>query len=358
MDVKERKISRGCHDDKFYLCYFYRLISPFLGKYLLSLLPAFSYGCTKTADPPKPFMDDIHTKISVPAPSMEINTLDVFVFKDDRFSKLDCYQRFDNMGDWQDAVVSSGGERIITALANTPYAREDWLKVSSRSYLKDIMINLEDETREFPVMTGELSIDTYNKNSLPRTLSLIPLASEIRLNTICCDFSGKAYAGEKITDAKVYLTNVNAECGILEERETYPKRIINTGRLREEDMEKFTNPDLIMQEIPKGIGSQTSYVAISLWCYQNCHQKESPGSPYTRLVIEGKISGQTYYWPIDINREAEEEAGIWRGKCYSFNIKITTKGASDPDIPVKTDEIIINQEVAKWKEIQEYEVSF
>ncbi len=357
MHTKERNISRGYHVYKFYLNYIYRPVSPFLGKYLLSLLPAFSYGCTDAAESFTPSEEGIPTKIAAMPHSMKINTLDVFAFKDDPLMKLDCYQRFDDMGDWQDAIVSSGGKRVITALANTPYTKEDWYKVSSRSYLKGVMVNLEDETREFPVMTGELSLDT-GKGSEPQDLILSPLASEIRLNSICCDFSGKTYAGESITDARAYLTNVSAECCILKDDDMFPERIINAGRFREEDMEKFRQPELIMRNITKDIGENIVHTAVSLWCYQSNHAQESPGTPYTRLVIEGKIEGRTYYWPIDINREAEDEAGIWRGRCYSYDIKITTKGSSDPDIPVKSDEIIINQKVEEWKEMQEYEVSF
>ncbi len=364
MNLKKRHISREFEHITFDFSLINKLIPPFLGKLtLLSMLPAFLYGCdiaAETAGPPAiQACPAPISEICLSTDISEIEKMDVFVFRDDWMQKLDCYQRFDNMKEWDGTVVSGSGPRIITILANSPYERNDWLSLNSRSYLKNVTVRLEDETRGCAATAGEIYADTEeNGLSGRKDLFLQPFASEVALNSISCDFTGRPYSGERLSGARVYLTNVNAESGILDEAGKAPRRIINAGRLCLEDMENFKEPDLLMQEIGEDIGRNPISPDIRLWCYQSAHPEESPGTPYTRLVIEGRISGRTYYWPIDINRDTDQEPGIWRNRRYAYDVKITRKGSTSPDVPVKPEDISINQEVTEWKEIKEYEVTF
>ncbi len=336
------------------------ILPPFLGILsTLIMLPAFFYGC-KTADrAPVPLQAARAPESHSANEASGIRTLDIFVFNNDIFQKLDCYQRFDDMELWNGAVISGSGNRIISILANSPYGREEWFRINTRAYLKDVVLRLEDESREHLFMSGEKTADT-DGYALPakEELHLEPFASEIFLNSISCDFSGKPYAGERLSEVRVYLTNVNAECRILDEDNAAPTRIINAGRLHEEDMEGFTQPDIIMQEIDEDIGPEAVHPDIRLLCYRNGSFRETPGTPYTRLVIEGKVSGRTYYWPININRDTGVEPGVWRNRRYVYDVMITGKGSSDPDTPVTTNESVINQKVTEWKEMKEYRVSF
>ncbi len=357
MRNRYRHISRGFIKLRSFSAISYRNIPPFLGKILLSMLPALLYSCEKAADISYNHSLEIRSKATIANDMDGISTLDVFIFNDDGTEHLDCYQRFDDIGGWREAVVSSGGRRIITFLANSPYAKEDWYTMNSRAFLNGMHVNLENECRERMIMAGETYADTRKNNGVI-DMKLHPLACEVRLNSICCDFSGRAYEGELLYDVKAYLTNVNAECRILEEGDASPIRIINSGGLEMDDVEKFKDKSLIMSEINQPIGKHGIFPDISLWCYQSNSPKESPGSPYTRLVIEGKISGNTYYWPININRDTDREAGVWRGMSYSYDIRITRKGTTDPDIPIESKDIIINQNIAEWKEKEEYEVRF
>ncbi len=349
MIANRKKHSRESGHTTFY-SFIYYIFPPFLGKLtLLSMLPAFLYSCTEATE--------IHTMAY--DETAEMRSMDIFVFRDDKLQRLDCYQRFDDMSLWNGTVVSGSGERILSAIVNSPYKREDWYSLTSRSKLRDIILNLEEERREYPFLSGEKRLTTVNyRLSDSKELGLKPFTSEIRLKSICCDFRGKAYEGKKLTDVKVYLTNVNSECRIIEDEEAPPRRIINSGGLNEDDVSKFSQPDLIVQEIEGEIGVRAFFPDIRLRCYQNNHPEETLGTPYTRLVIEGKISGQTYYWPITINRDTDEEPGIWRNRQYSYNLKITRKGSTDPETPVKPEDIIINQEIAEWKETAGYTVSF
>ncbi len=358
MVTKLIDIRREFQDNTFYSWFIYRLFPPFLGT-LLSLLPAFFYGCDSTAGLTPSFQTFHETKVSLSAAEDGIRNLDIFVFRDDIFRKLDCYQRFSGMEQWEGSVISGNGGRIITAVANCPYGRNDWTLLTSRSALEKVPVRLEDEIRGYPMMSGEIRVNTDEGFRTAEKLVLQPYASEIILNSISCDFRGKAYEGERITGVKVYLTNVNAECSILEEEgEPSPRRIINSGRLNEDDLMKFNDSSLIMGSVTEEVGTEAIHPDIRLWCYTSNRPKETPGTPHTRLVIEGSISGQVYYWPIDINREADSEAGVWRNRRYIYDVVIRCKGASSPDIPVRSGDITIRQKTKEWEEKEEYTVSF
>lgn len=320
-------------------------------------LPALVYCCS---DPPESYLPSPATCITKVSLNTDIESMDIFVFKDDLLQKLDCYQRVDDMDNWNGTVVSGNGERIITVIANTPYEREDWFSLKSRKHLDSYRINLEDEIRDKAVMTGEAHAVSTSEGYRAADIELKPLTSEIVLRSISCNFEGRPYEGEELSDVRVYLTNVNAESPLSNSTPESPRRIINAGKYCENDVEGFICKDMIVQSIRGKIGRRTLYPDIRLFCYGNESYDEYPGTPFTRLVVEGILDGTRYYWPIDINRESESESesGIKGGHRYVFDIRITRKGSLDPDMPVKTQECIITQEVSEWKEKERYEVMY
>ena len=335
-------------------------IQPFLGIItLIFALPALVYCCSGSPETIMPAHTAFATKVDLKQTPTDMESLDIFVFHDDRFQKLDCYQRFENMSEWKGKIVSGNGKRILTAIANCPYGRDDWLSLSSRSHLKNFSINLEDESGDRAVMTGETYVSARSENSLSSELTLRPLSSEIVLRSLSCDFTGKPYSGEKLTDVRVYLTNVNAELPLLEDLEGGPTRIVNAGCLCDEDVDAFACRDIIVQSIRQAIGKNVIYPDIRLRCYRNDCIKESPGTPFTRLVIEGQLDGKVYYWPIDINRNGDSsDEGITGGHRYIYDIRITRKGSSDPDTPVRTEDFVLSHNITEWEEKENYAVIF
>ncbi len=353
---------------------FIKLFQPFLGLTLLSTLPAILYGCRPDADlcsaGCEPAMTKVSTGDGIPG------TLDIFVFMNDRMQRLDSYQRVEDAVRWDGTIVSGSGDRIITLVANSGRRKEDWFRLNSRAYLYETVRRLEDERAGSFCMSAEIHLEAEDEGkglteeeshkggpeegrlSNGNYAELRPYVSEVVLNSISCDFTGRPYSGERLTDARVYLTNVNADCPLLSDSDSGPMRIINAGALCPEDLEDFTEPSLLCQEIPGDIGIQRVTPGIRLWCYQNCSRTESIGTPFTRMVIEGKISGQTFYWPVNINRDGGDEPGVWRNRRYVYDILITRKGSFSPDIPVSVRDIKITQKVLQWKEKEEYTVSF
>ncbi len=346
---------------------FFRCLTflPVLGSALLSIVPALLLGCHA----PEPATEATFTGTGYEEPvrvavltqrKEEIESMDVFVFNNDNLHRLDCYQRFNETEEGIVAIASRKGNKKVAICANSGRERNDWKNINSHKALQEVMADLEEERRDRLFMSAETDITAGNLPGKAVAVHLEKLASEIILRSISCDFTGKPYEGEILKDAKVYLTNVNASCRIMSEGTIAPGRIINAGGLNQSDLEKFTDPGLVFRRIGRDIGPDIYKADISLLCYPNCGTRESPGTPFTRLVIEGKIGNDTWYWPVDINRSADANGrnGIERNCQYVYDIRITRKGSSDPDTPAKSEDIDIKFEIRKWDRKEEYAVHF
>ena len=324
---------------------------------LLSLLPAILCGCSPNVLPEDDYQTWNSSKsltscfIYSTIPS-DGSTLDILTFENDLFQRLDSYKRFETDSNGIAAVESTAGEKIFFFCKNGQRARYDWVDIQSYSSLYKIRCDIENEQKDRLTMTGECRAEA---GSLSNELILTPLVSKVTLSSISCDFSGTPYAGKTIDAPKIYLTNVNATYPLLDEEHQASERIINAGMLNYADMKKFLTPDIICREIECSIGNARLQPEISLLCYPNYSTEESPGTPRTRLVIEGTVDSVRYYWPITVNAEGD---GIARNCIYNYDIHIRRKGMSDPDIPIEPKDIETNMKICKWKEIDEYEVTF
>ncbi|MGM9734993.1 MAG: hypothetical protein ACI3ZL_01125 [Candidatus Cryptobacteroides sp.] len=306
----------------------------------------------------------VSTGMKVIAPSGntqagKMPVLDIFVFNDDRLKRLDSYQRIE---DWDSDIVeiaSCSGDKIVYAIANSGYGRFGWAQVNSINSLDRIFASLEDEEMDNPVMSGVMRM-TAAGGSNAGSLELKPLGSRIVIRSIRCDFSGLPYSEECIRQARAYLVNVNAECQVTASGRVLPTRIINSGRFDEADMSRFRDRNLLEHRFGKEIGKDWIEEEVSFICYPNSGEEESPGSPFTRLVIEGVVEGHTYYWPVAVNREnpGGEDEGIFRNNCYIYDIDIRRKGNTDPDMEIGAEDIVINMEIARWEEKEECEMLF
>ena len=130
----------------------------------------------------------------------------------------------------------------------------------------------------------------------------------------------------------------------------------------EQDMALFKDKTLIYSDL-ENISSIPSSPSCRFLCYPSNSPEESLGTPFTRLVIEGRIQGETWYWPIDINRDANQMGtgsciGIERNSRYVYDINITSKGTKYPNTPVTSEMTEIQFETKEWKEKEAYYVAF
>ena len=334
--------------------------------YLLFLIfPALTCGCrapelqASYAEAPSSTAKNHYEGMEKTSVKIEGNaeSLDVFTFENDRLERLDSYQRFEK-GDYNGnicEIASCSGEKTMIIIANSPLKKHEWIDINCLKSLEKKSFNLEDENPSYPLMTGEYNIKAGEEFQT----ELIPMAGEVVLRSLVCDFSDKTYSEAKMTDIKIYLTNVNSSCGIWTGDETYPSRIINAGKMSMDDLAEFRYPEIIFREIETDVGRDKMTDEIRLLAYPSSCLEESPGTPFTKLVIEGKINGKTWYYPIAVNRSKHTaEPGIRRNRCYIYDLTITGTGLEDPDGTIAEAAIKVNMEVKKWEEKDWYGVRF
>lgn len=329
------------------------LSGPILGILISLCLPATITGCSAPEETSSG--DSSMTTIRVmetPDKTMSCSdALEVLIFNDDQHQMLDTYQALSQTECSVIKASSTSGEKIFTVLANSRRDREYWMKINSRESLLGECAYLEDETRESLTMSGEFR----GRAGGSCNLYMQRLCSEVVLRSL--RFSLSQDRNKKLTDVKVYLTNVNAEAPYITEGQYIPKRILNAGRLREDDMESLPDKSMLFRQLKTDVGSETIYPDLRFLCYPNEAEEEGLATPFTRLVIEGKIGDITYWWPLNINREAGG-TGVSRNSQYIFDINISSPGHDDPDIPVEISESEIIMEVKEWEEKEEYGVRF
>lgn len=349
----------GCREKRFSSIHSTKLLSTILSKLCLShimtiaLLPAL-FSCSEVIVTSDNDMTDL--RIIIPKSSGTTESMDIFAFNDDRLMLLDSYQHTDVTKTSVD-IRSQNGGKIVFACINGQRDKYGWTAINSFPSMKEVEVELCKERRNSACMTGIAEINAGNEGVY--RMELRRIASEVVLRSISCDFSNKSYEGESIDEVKVYLTNVNSRCSITAEGAVTPTDIINAGGLVHEDIEGFLEPDLVMQTIDRSIDKVILRPDIRLSCYPNAGTEDTPGTPYTRLVIEGKIDGITYWWPVDINRDEKNgEQGIYRNRQYIFDVIIKRKGTSDPDSTMETEDAEIKMSIQPWREKEDHTIGF
>lgn len=347
-------MKNGCREKVVSSTHFYKLLhlithAPVLGILTtLLLLPAL-FSCNE--------YESAVTKVSVGLSEGSGGQLDIFTFNTGKTGHLESYQHHDSHQGQLVELSSESGEKRIFICSNGQRDIYGWAGISSFESLDKIQIELCKETRANLCATGSGTINAGG--GTVQQVVMRKMASEVVLNSLRCDFSDKAYEGEPIRNVRVYLTNVTAQCPITAEHDIVPSGIVNGGRLDMEDLEMFADPSILYRSIDREIDSRKAILDLSFICYPNESRTEGPGTPFTRLVIEGTIRGETFWWPISINRSADTQSpGISRNCRYAYDITITGKGTSDPDIPISAEMAEISMNTSPWREMEERKEMF
>ena len=316
----------------------------------LPLLPAIAIGCSGGVLPEEGTIGPSKSRTTLELNSIKHSstgsTLDILVFNDDRLKRLDSYQRLEYFDSDIAYASSTGGDKIFFLYYGSCDDRYGWAQINSLGSLSKICSHLENEARDNPVMTGQCRCTAGESTT---AVELTPLSCMICLTHLQCDFSGTAYANSTVTNVRAYLSNVNATCSIVPES-SGSSRLINVGMLNPEDMKGFSDKSIVMQEITDMLGIDRLKTDACFLCYPNSQGK----GRNTRLVIEGQIDGETYYWPIEVG----EGNGVVRNSLYSYSILLRRKGTSDPDILIDRRNIELEMKVKPWEEKDNYSVGF
>ena len=299
------------------------LPSPFI---IPSLLAS---SCTRTDDPSlqpgRPIRLDL-TKGS------EIRRADVFFYHDDATRRLDAYQRFESPDAYVNAL-STAGRKIAVLVVNSPADIYGWGEVNSFESLASRRMRLDEDKPSSPISSGMLHLDAGTDGG--GKVLLKPLMSKIVLNSLRCDFRGRSYEGAVMDNTRIFLINASTSSTLLQD--SLPVQYFNEGR------EDGASPQFLACEGIGTVGDKTIFPDAELFCYGNPATKDGPGTPLTRLVVQGDIGGQTYYYPVSL-------PGLTRGCTVSVDLEITRTGTDDPDAVLQAGVYSAMLSVLPWEE--------
>lgn len=352
---KTAYIGRGFLQN-FYSSLSYYIKSPLVLSTLRFIIPALVCGCQEImADD-----DEIETKSVIMSQSgPPVKNMDIFMFEDGEMMILDSYQRIDWIHGYEVTTASRKGKRLAFVVANGQWNKEDWMSVNSYEALEKYRAFLENDSYYYPVMCGICHLRADSKQTI--WMDLTCLCAEVILRSVRCDFSDKAYKNTTIYDLRAYLINVNAQCALTSDGTMMPERIINMGGINGRDMAGMQEPEMLLRYGGSLASGQSLELDFRFRCYPNNCPEESPGSPFTRLVLEGAIDGVTYYWPIDIGRNGNcqpDAVGVKGNTRYLYDVTITGKGGDNPDVPVSCEILSTNVKISEWREKEEYIIGF
>lgn len=317
---------------------------------LVTTFPAF-YSCTHASVSPDD-VTDLRNKIylKVKSDSSLTGDLDIFFFNADRLMRLDSYMRTDASGGWNIEAASREGKRIMAVIGNSPLTQNECSSILSYDDFKEMYAELVHENPESPVMYAECTVKAGHEATCE--VELQPMMSRIAVNSICCDFHGKPYEGLKLEDVRIYLTDVCGRYRIAGDDGGQPESIINHGKLSDEDMAEFRNPSMLRMELDCAVGDNVVHPETALYCYPNLSEEYGLGTPFTKLVIEGTLDGKRTFYPIEVNRgdwkSASGKDGISRNRSYIYDITITRRGTSAPDIPISMHDAGCRLSIRPW----------
>ena len=298
-------------------------------------LPAFLFlACTPQMLPEESAPAARKTQIYVyPAGKASIQGLDLLFFQDGPLFRLDAYQHLNGMTGSRVTGTSSTAARKVVILSNYPPDTYAWSSIRSLSSLADLPFRLEYEDPAAPMLQGESDAGTMSR------VVLRPMLAKVTLRSIACDFSGRPYSGERLQDVRAYLTYASVECRPFAPEDP-PSSWLNAGRLDEAGTAALSHPEIVLRDLTASLGGRI-HPSAEFYCYPNPSDGTSFGCPVTRLVIEGKLRGTTYYYPIDL-------PGLEADVQYRMDVTLMRAGTTDPDTPAVAVSIRLESQVLDW----------
>lgn len=328
---------------------------------LLWTAPLCLCGCRKAAPVTGPDFEATPKRsctLSLKAPyappsGFPTDTLDIFAYDPANAYHIDSYSRIAR-GEQIQLTLTTGPKRLVILSGMDP-ERLSYNDIVSLDQLKECCGHLEEEDPEHPLLSGTADLDAgVNPHA---EVCLTPLLTRIRIAHLAADFRDRSYAGAVVDSVSIYLTNVNCRCPLLGEDDIRAEQFCNCGRWSEEDMQGFASPSMLHTSVEGPIGPAPRAIGAVLYCYPNQNPREELGSPCTRIVVECRIDGERFYYPITIgygNWQADGlAAGIARGKTYDIDITLRHLGSRDPDTVVAFDSAGIFIIKEDWEDLDE-----
>lgn len=235
-------------------------------------------------------------------------------------------------------VSCTTGPKEIVVLANAP----DMESVTSLSTLKETRSRLEHNTIGSLVMEGSKPVDLTVSSTVEVELNRI--VSKVRLSSVNVDFENDAYDAMSFEIVSAYLINVPADKKYLVKsaatQVAKPSEWYNKLAYEANSAYDGILKDMINVSSTKNY--QTHHVFYS---YPNPHLADDFSSTWserpTRLVVEAKLGGVLYYYPIKLPQ-------LEQNKMYDVSLNITRPGKTTPYEDMKKHEETFTIKVIGW----------
>ncbi len=282
-----------------------------------------------------------------------LNSLDILIFNYDEegenYGMLDGYKRYsksDLTTTSSLSVKATTGKKMIYAIANSH--KDNWEGVMTLSEFQEQVTDLLDEGAKDFIMIGGKEETLQLSTSV--SIAIRRMVARVQLNSVTAAFTGTPYEGTALEDVKAYLINVQG-AKYIHNGEGDDMKLINSKRYVEADVQDAAMEGLLYDELiaslPEGAYNTKHY----FYCYENNISEETDAKRYTRLVIEGKLNGTTYYYPVPIKQ-------LKRNCCYVIDVKIQRPGSSDPDKDVELGTFKVSLNVTGWETTYSNNVEF
>ena len=282
-----------------------------------------------------------------------IETLEVFVFRinegkaDD--GVLDGYRKFTaaELGSLSNLEIqTTTGKKMIYAVANSH--RASWKGINTRKLFEEqtaLLVN--DNVKNFIMVGGseaQLQLATNVSFTIKR------LVARVAVTSIKTAFAGGPYEGMSLSDVKAYLIHVQGS-KLIYNGTGDNFVVLNNGKYVEADAKSCAMGGMIYDELGSSVSDAGYKTPHYFYCYENPLEKEQNGNKFTRVGIEAKLNGTTYYYPVVLK-------GIVRNNCYSVDVTIKRPGSLDPNVDVEKGTLMATVAVQDWKVVSGNNVEF
>ncbi len=287
-----------------------------------------------------------------------INTVDVFIFRNAGTSssdnnKLDTYKRFSGNQVSNLQIQTTTGPKIVCVIVNSNM--DSYTGMDDLETFRTMVSTLSKETLGDWVMYGEGPCTMDVSSTL--TVTVKRLVSKISINSIKTNFAGTSYEGMSLTDCKLYLINVHGDKILYSGDATSDPVILNKTKLVADDVSSTAQTGLIMDNISGTIDDDEYTTEHNFYCYSNVTADMQSS---TKLVLQAKLDGVTYYYPLPVNQEeygyvaTNGHYGVQRNTSYSYKMVINRPGSLNPNEPLSPGTLSLTLNVANWTVVNSF----
>ena len=250
-----------------------------------------------------------------------VNSLQVIVFNKNGVYEASAYGRGTAL-----SLTCTTGEKRMVALVNCNM--EEGLANFDEFAARQLL--LKDSGPGDLVMLGDSTLTVVNNK--PINLDVEYLSSKIVLESVTLNMYNQQHKQLPFAIKSVFLTNVAGDRLYVNESE--PTTWYHQDRYDKQNTLPFLYDSLAEgQALADGDTYETPHY---FYCYPN------QTSTKTRLVIEAEIGGQTYYYPIIVNK-------VLPNNQYSYNVVLTRLGVDSPDANLDRSAYTVRITMKDWK---------